>query len=555
MTEHIIADTDSSKVLVVDDSKAALKLMTVQISRAGYTVFPAETGEEALEITFANLPDLILLDINLPGISGFEVLQQLKQRPETSMIPVIMISAAGDLESQVKGFSGGVVDFVTKPTMEPLLLARIKLHLELSRIRNELEQSNRQLRSSEASYRLIAENTSDVIWSMNPHTGWFNYISPSVYKMRGYTAEEALLMPVDEALTADSRILVHQVIADKLAEIAFGDHSNLFRQVELEQPCKDGSTIWVEVSATFVLDADGLLAEIVGVSRDITARRQAEVSLRELQTQLLHNEKLASIGQLAAGIAHEINNPMGFINSNLSTLGKYVDKFERYLATVEQLLLQAGNDDLLLQAATLRKELKLDYVRRDIRALLQESGEGTERVLKIVQDLKTFSRSDSTVLEQADINQCLDSTITIIWNQIKYVADLVRNYSELPRVLCNAQQLNQVFLNLLVNASHAIQAKGEQYQGTVTVSTRADHEYVYIAVSDTGCGMTEELQRKIFDPFFTTKEVGKGTGLGLSISYEIIKKHGGELTVASVPGEGSTFTVRLPIKDQNLNAE
>jgi PAS domain S-box-containing protein len=554
MTDQETKDTSSSKVLVVDDSKAALKLMTVQISRAGYTVFAAETGEEALEIIFAKLPDLILLDINLPGISGFEVLQQLKQRPDTSMIPVIMISAAGDLDSQVKGFNSGVVDFVIKPIMEPLLLARIKLHLDLSHTRNALELRNLQLRNSEARYRLIAENTSDVIWSMDPRNGRFNYVSPSVYKMRGYSAEEVLSRPVDESLTPDSRVLTHEIIAGKLAEIAFGDHSQLFSQAELEQPCKDGSTIWVEVSATFVLDADGLLAEIVGVSRDISARRQADASLRTLQAQLLQNEKLASIGQLAAGIAHEINNPMGFINSNLSTLGKYVDKFERYLTTVEQLLQQTGSNELLQQLLTLRKELKLDYVRRDIHALLQESGEGAERVMKIVQDLKTFSRSDNSALEQADINQCLDSTITIIWNQIKYVADLVRNYSELPRVLCNAQQLNQVFLNLLVNASHAIQAMGEQ-QGTVTVSTWSDHEQVYIAVSDTGCGMTEEIQRRIFDPFFTTKDVGKGTGLGLSISHEIIKKHGGELTVHSVPGEGSTFTVRLPIKDQNLNAE
>jgi len=544
MTDTAIAT--SSKILVVDDSRAALKLMTVQIRRAGYTVFAAETGEEALEIIKANLPDLILLDINLPGISGFEVMERLKHSPQTAGIPVIMISAATDLACQVQGFAGGVVDFVTKPTMEPLLLARIKLHLELSRTRNELEQSNQHLSASQARYRLIAENTSDVIWSMNPHSGRLNYISPSVFKLRGYTADEVMTQPVDETLTQASRELAHQIISDKLAEIAFGDQSQLFRQVELEQTCKDGSTVWVEVSATFVLDADGLLSEIVGVSRDITVRRQTDASLRELQGQLLQNEKMASIGQLSAGIAHEINNPMGFITSNLGTLCKYIDKFERYLTTVDTLLQQNGDAETLQQVVALRKELKLDYVQRDIHALLQESIEGAERVMKIVQDLKTFSHGDTQAMELADINQCLDSTINIIWNQIKYVAELVRDYSELPRVLCNAQQLNQVFLNLLVNASHAIQAKGEQ-QGTVTVSSWADHENVFIAVRDTGCGMTEEVQRRIFDPFFTTKEVGKGTGLGLSISFEIVKKHGGELSVQSTTGNGATFTVRLPL--------
>jgi PAS domain S-box-containing protein len=546
MTDQYKTDTNSSKVLVVDDSRASLKLMTLQISRAGYTVFSAETGEEALEIVQTNLPDLILLDINLPGISGFDVMERLKESPQAAGIPVIMISAATDLECQVKGFAVGVVDFVTKPTMEPLLLARIKLHLELSRTRNELEQSNQQLSTSQARYRLIAENTSDVIWSMNPHSGRLNYVSPSVYKLRGYTAEEVLVQTVDETLTRASRELAHQIIAEKLAEIAFGDHSQLFRQAELEQICKDGSTVWVEVSATFILDAAGLLSEIIGVSRDITARRQADASLRELQAQLLQNEKMASIGQLSAGIAHEINNPIGFISSNLNTLGKYIDKFDRYLATVDELLRQTGDDEAQQQVAVLRKELKLDYVQRDIHALLEESVEGAERVMKIVQDLKMFSHGNATEMEKADINKCLDSTINIIWNQIKYVAELVRDYSELPWVVCNAQQLNQVFLNLLVNASHAIQAKGEQ-QGTVTVSTWADHKNVFIAVRDTGCGMTEEVQRRIFDPFFTTKEVGKGTGLGLSISYEIIKKHGGELSVQSNKENGSTFTVRLPL--------
>ncbi len=541
MTEHDNISETNGTILIVDDSKAALMLMKVQISRAGYTVFAVETGEEAMDIAFKKLPDLILLDINLPGISGFEVLRQLKEQSDSSVIPVIMISSEGDLATQVKGFSSGVVDFVIKPTMEPVLLVRIRLHLELSRIRRELEQSNRR-------YRLIAENTSDVIWCMDPDSGRFSYISPSVYRMRGYTSDEAMLQRLDEILTPDSCLVARKIIADKLAEIAFGNYSDLFAQVELEQICKDGSIIMVEVSASFVLDAEGLLTEIVGVSRDITARKEAEASLNAMQAQLLQNEKMASIGQLAAGIAHEINNPIGFINSNLTTLGKYIEKFDKYLAGLEQVVQQHANDESQRSIAELRKNLKIDYVRRDIRALLEESVEGSQRVSSIVKDLKTFSHSDSTRMEEADINQCLDSTINIIWNQIKYVADLVRNYAELPRIVCNAQQLNQVFLNLLVNASHAIQAKGEG-QGTVTVSTWADHANLYIAVSDTGCGIDEELQCRIFEPFFTTKEVGKGTGLGLSISFEIIKKHGGEITVQSEPGKGTTFTIRLPLKN------
>jgi len=541
------ATATNSKILVVDDSRSILKLMIAQISRSGYSVFAAETGEQALEIAFAELPDLILLDINLPGISGFEVLKQLKHVSETSKIPVIMVSSAIDLESQLKGFASGVVDFVIKPTMEPVLLARIRLHLELSRVRNQLDQSNRQLRASEARYRLIAENTGDVIWSMNPHSGRFTYISPSVVKMRGYTAEEAMEQSLEDALTPDSYKKAQSTIAETLAEIAFGNHSNLTNLIELEQPCKDGSTVWIEVISSFLLDEQGLLSEIVGVSRDCTQRRQHEAELLQMHAQLLQNEKLASIGQLAAGIAHEINNPMGFINSNLSSLKKYLEKYDSHLAQMEELLHQTGQSELHEKVAQSRKTLKLDYIQHDVHHLLSESAEGAERVMRIVQDLKTFARSDSPQTTQADINPCLDSTINIIWNQIKYVADLVKEYGDLPRVTCNIQQINQVFLNLLVNAAHAIEALGENTRGIITVRTWSDGENVLISFTDNGCGIPEENRSRIFDPFFTTKEVGKGTGLGLSISCDIIRKHGGMLTVESEVGKGTTFIISLPV--------
>jgi len=544
----------SALVLVVDDSRPALMLMSTQIRRAGFEVLGAETGEQALELAFSRLPDLILLDINLPGINGFQVMEQLQQQPATARIPVIMISAATDLESQLQGFACGVVDFVNKPTLEPLLMARIRLHLELSRVRQELEQSNRQLALSEARYRVLAENTSDIIWSMDPHCWRYTYVSPSCSRLLGYLPEELLQEQIDTFMTPSSRQEVQRLVGDKLAEIAFGTCSDLTLAAEVEVCCKGGGTIWMEVNATVLTEPDGRVTGLVGVSRDITARRQAEAALRELQSQLLQQEKLASIGQLAAGIAHEINNPMGFVNSNLCTLVKYIEKFDHYLKAQDELLQQCATDEGRQETAALRKSLKLDYVQRDIHALLDESLEGAQRVMKIVQDLKTFSHGDTGLMEPADINACLDSTINIIWNQIKYVADLVRDYGELPKVVCNQQQLGQVFLNLLVNASHAIKAKGEQ-QGVVTVSTWADHQSVCISVADSGCGMPEDLQRRIFEPFFTTKEVGKGTGLGLSISQEIIKKHGGELSVKSKPGSGTTFTVRLPLVSKSSNAE
>jgi two-component system NtrC family sensor kinase len=189
-----------------------------------------------------------------------------------------------------------------------------------------------------------------------------------------------------------------------------------------------------------------------------------------------------------------------------------------------------------------RKRLKIDYIFDDSPQLIAESLDGAQRVRKIVQDLKSFSRVDDTEQKRADLKECLESTIGIAWNEIKYVATLKKDYGDIPPVLCYPQQLNQVFMNLLVNAAHAITGQGE-----IRVRTWQDGGEVCISVSDTGCGISEENQKRIFEPFFTTKEVGKGTGLGLSISYDIIKKHHGDIQVDSEIGTGTTFTVRIPI--------
>lgn len=318
---------------------------------------------------------------------------------------------------------------------------------------------------------------------------------------------------------------------------------------EITTTLPDGEIrIYLELKTPVFADTTNeLISGLLGISTDITTLKQSEAAMRELHAQLLQNEKLASIGQLSAGIAHEINNPMGFINSNLNTLEKYIEKFDTYIALLEELVQKDRDPQPWQTASAVKRNLKLEYVLRDVHQLIQESTEGAERVMKIVHDLKTFSRSDTSQTGKADINQNLDSTINIIWNQIKYVAELVRDYGELPKVPCNIQQVNQVFMNLLVNAVHALQYEEIEELGTITVKTWADEEHAYIAISDTGCGIPEDIRNRIFDPFFTTKDVGKGTGLGLSISHEIIKKHGGELSVTSTEGKGTTFTIRLPL--------
>src|SRR5574343_623645 len=290
------------------------------------------------------------------------------------------------------------------------------------------------------------------------------------------------------------------------------------------------------------------LRENERINRDLTREREEQrVLIRKLEeahNQLLQSEKLASIGQLAAGVAHEINNPIGFVNSNLGTLKNYVDQLmgliDNLSTTIEPLL--AEQPEFKKNIDALKRKADLDFLREDIGALITESIDGTTRVRQIVQDLRDFSRTGEIAMEWVDLNAGLESTLNVVANEIKYKAEIVRDYGTLPRVECRPSQINQVFMNLLVNAAQSIPQKGR-----ITLKSGCVDEQVWVSVSDTGSGISPEIMARIFDPFFTTKPVGKGTGLGLSVSYGIIEKHGGRIEVASQPGEGTSFTVWLPV--------
>ena len=266
--------------------------------------------------------------------------------------------------------------------------------------------------------------------------------------------------------------------------------------------------------------------------------------LEAAHNQLLQSEKLASIGQLAAGVAHEINNPIGFVNSNLGSLKTYVNELLEVLDAYENCQhLLAADPALHQKIKEICAKVDLEYLREDVIKLISESLDGAVRVRRIVQDLRDFSRIDSVEWQWADLHAGLESTLNVVCNEIKYKADVVREFGTLPLVECMPSQLNQVFLNLLVNAAQSIAE-----HGTITLRSGCVEDNVWISVSDTGQGIPPELIKKIFDPFFTTKPIGKGTGLGLSVSYGIIDKHGGHIDVHSQPGQGTTFTINLPVR-------
>lgn len=423
--------TTNCSILIVDDQRVNVALFTAQLQADSYQTLAASSGPEALKIAAEQLPDLILLDVMMPGMTGFEVARQLKSNAATKNTPIIMITALDDNESRLKALECGAEEFLTKPVMTAELLMRVR----------------------------------------------------NLLKLKKY----------QDFLTAQSNDLEEQV-------------------------------------------ADGNLR------------------LSEAQEKLIQAEKLASIGELAAGVAHEINNPIGFVKSNFGSLKAYIGDFLEVMSLYEAVepLLPADNADVKKLIA-FKSSADLAFVQTDILNLISQSQDGINRVAKIIQDLKDFARNDSDpVWAPASIHACLDSALNIATNEIKYKADVVKEYGTLPEIECLPAQLSQVFLNILVNAAQAMGEDGRR--GTITVrSGLVGDDRIWVEIADTGCGMTPAQSKRIFEPFFTTKPVGLGTGLGLSISYGIIQRHNGHIDASSSPHQGTTFRIELPIR-QSLEA-
>lgn len=280
-------------------------------------------------------------------------------------------------------------------------------------------------------------------------------------------------------------------------------------------------------------------------------------SLKQAQAQLVQSEKMASLGTLAAGVAHEINNPMAFILSNLEVLQDYSSLFLGEIESYDQLRAACLNGESRESLRKLAEKLEdgrgssdVDYVKSDVLKLVEQSLEGAHRVKDIVKNLKDFARIDQAEFQVTDINEGIRATLKIAWNELKYKCEVIEDLGDIPQISCLPQELNQVFLNLLVNAAQAIQEKGQ-----VKVRSCLEGDFILVSVSDTGSGIAPENIHRIFDPFYTTKPIGKGTGLGLSIAHDIIKKHGGMIDVESQLGKGTTFTIRLPIRASDERRE
>lgn len=279
--------------------------------------------------------------------------------------------------------------------------------------------------------------------------------------------------------------------------------------------------------------------------------KRANQKLVETRDQMIQSEKMATIGQLAAGVAHEINNPLAYINSNINCLKTIMDDLMEIVkidTDLHRALFEGTLADcpgVFKRLEEFRKTVNFTELIEDINNINRESKEGIERIINIVRGLKDFAHTNRIEKQACDINKCIDDTIKLCWHEFKYKAEIKREFGDIPPVFCNSQQISQVFMNIIINAAYAIREKGE-----IRISTYLTGSEVFIEISDTGCGIPSEVIDKIFDPFFTTKPVGKGTGLGLSIAYGLVKEHNGSIDVESKPGEGTVFTVRLPVHQE-----
>ncbi len=566
------------EILIAEDDEKILKLLVTSLGTLGHTILTAQDGQDAWQIYQTNSIHLVITDWIMPRMDGLELCRNIRAASRDQYTYLIVITGKEQKKDLLEILQCGADDYIIKPFDPEELRARVKAGERIIKLEEGHRSLQRVLIESRNKLRIVVDSLPEEIVSIDAE---FRIVSVnlSFVKRIGLDLKAAIgtfCFQKEYWSMADFRI---QAVMAQARDVF-----NTGLPILIRETTEEGvqGKRHVELHLLPIKDDTGKVVQVAIVSRDVTdEQRKADQiivlnqrlqsaffqiqeknikladtlkELKETQSQMVQAEKMASIGQLAAGVAHEINNPVGFVSSNLKSLTDYQQDLRQILSAYSQLMVRLSSlkdsgldlpeiEALAAQLQEMAKDLDIEYILEDIPNLIAESREGLGRIKKIVLDLKDFSHPGEDVLKLSDLNLNLDSTLNIVWNELKYKATILKEYSaDLPQVKCYPQQLNQVFMNILVNAAQAIEKQGE-----IRIVTRETAGFIEIVISDTGQGIPKENLSRIFDPFFTSKEVGKGTGLGLNVAYNIIKKHQGTIDVQSEVGIGTTFTVRIPV--------
>lgn len=550
-----------------------------KLEDSGYTILTAENDLKAWEILQENKITMVIADFAIPQMDSLALCKKIRSFIKDDYVYIIILIAkdkqkdiAGILEEVADDCIAGQFDFKQ-------LLARVKTGERLLKYEKRHKDMHNILLASRNKLKIVLDSLQEKIVSIDKA-----YFIVSANKTFQKNSGLSFCELVGKPYFSNRNGLFSgfckntSVLLERHAQKAFA--SGLPQNYLDIAKDEHGQTKYKKFNCLPIIDNSGKIFQVVIVLKDITDDMQKSEKIKFLnkklhdtvcqiqtkneelqntleilkttQSQILLSEKMASVGQIAAGVAHEINNPVGFVSSNLRTLSDYQNDINKLIEYYKQLItnLKDAAKDLPLpiekkidQIATLEKEIDIDFILDDVMNLVEECKDGTERIKNIVLDLKDFAHPGEDKLKFTDINKGIKSTLNVVRNELKYKAVVIKSYGDLPLVECYPQQFNQVIMNILVNAAQAIEKQGE-----IKIETRALDEKVEIKISDTGSGIPKENFSKIFDPFFTTKDVGKGTGLGMNIAYNIIKKHKGTIELDSTVGVGTTFTIRIPVR-------
>ncbi len=545
---------ERANILIVDDDVSAGRSLELILSKAGYGIERVTSGKEALEKAQVGYYNLALLDVKLPDMGGVRVLTALKRiHPDMT---VIMITGYASLESSISSLNKGASAYITKPLDLDNVLAEVSRALEKQRlimenrrlyeeVRQALAESKKTekaLRENEERFRSLVETSADFVWETDENDV-YTYASPKIRDILGYEPEEVLGKTPFDLKAPEEATRVAEISRSIVAS------QRPFSLLENKHLHKDGHLVILESSGVPFFDSDGTFRGYRGIDRDITERKV-------LQSQLAQAQRLEAIGQLAAGIAHEINTPTQYVGDNVSFL-KDVSQDIMKLQGEYGRLLDAARDgtitpELISEISAVAKEVDVGFLSREMPSAAEQALEGVERISNIVRAMRQFAHPGAEEKVATDVNRAIENTVMVSRNEWKYVADMETDLDpDLPFVQLLPGEFNQVILNMIVNAAHSIAnvvGDGSGGKGKITIKTRRNGELAEIRVSDTGTGIPEKLRDRVFDPFFTTKEVGKGTGQGLAIAHVVIvDKHNGTIALESEEGKGASFIVRLPI--------